>query len=217
MSDYSTPPSVVLGFGSQGCWKTGYAFHYMLNAGAVCNFIFDDLGQAQKRLRLRPCNTERECELALPGRWVCFNPHVMFKECPERNVTASQAVANALAWFATWARNVSKRGPGRKIFFADETWQHMDARGAPPEVENIARTGRWDDLELYLATHRPSEYPRNIRALVTEWVCGPTIDPLDLDAVRPYFAGVDRCRTLPKGTFIVYSREHGTEKTVKCW
>jgi len=46
---------------------------------------------------------------------------------------------------------------------------------------------------------------------VTEWVCFNTIEPGELDAVRPYFRGVDQVAGLPKGSFIGYNRESGEE------
>lgn len=208
MSDYTLDPNVVLIFGAQKSGKTGYAFSYMLNAGAACNFIFDDTGQAQRRLRVRACNTERECEEALATRWVVFNPHVMFKANPTLQISGRQALRNALMWFASWSLGASKRGPGRKIFFADEAWQHMDGRGAPEEIEDIVRQGRWEDLEILLATHRPSEFPRNIRALLTEIVAFNTQDDYDLDAVKPYMpkTAVAVLPTLQRGEFIAHSR-----------
>jgi hypothetical protein len=202
LSDWSLNPNVVLLFGRQKSGKTGYAFRYLLNAGAACNFIFDDRGQAQKRLGIAAAGTERECEQALAGRWVCFNPYRMF---------GPTKLADAFRWFCHWTLEVSKRGPGRKVLFIDEAWQFVDARSAPQELEDIIRTGRAEDLEILMATHRPSEYPRNVRALVTEWVCFNTIDGRDLDAVRDYYAGVDRCATLPKGEFLAFNTDDLTE------
>lgn len=36
-------------------------------------------------------------------------------------------------------------------------------------------------------------------------------EPGELDAVRPYFRGVDRVADLPRGRFIAYNRESGGE------
>ena len=208
MSDWTLDPHVTLVFGAQKSGKTSFCFHYLLNVEAACIFIFDDRGQAQRRLGLKPCGTERECEAALATQWVCFNPYRMFD---------AVKLVDAFRWFCHWTLTVSRRGPGKKVLFADEAWQFMDSRSAPQELENIVRTGRAEDLELLLATHRPIEYPKNIRALVTEWVCFNTIDPHDLDEVRPYFAGVDRCAVLPKGQFIGYNRESGAELSGRLW
>lgn len=208
MSDWTLDPHVTLIFGAQKSGKTSAALRYLLNVEAACIFIFDDRGQAQRRLGLRASGTELECEQALCTRWVCFNPYRMFQPAQ---------LVDAFRWFCHWTLEVSKRGPGKKVMFADEAWQFMDARSAPIELENIVRTGRAEDLELLLATHRPSEYPKNVRALVTEWICFHTIDPYDLDAVRPYFAGVDRVAALPKGQFLAYNRESGGELHGRLW
>ena len=114
-------------------------------------------------------------------------------------------------WFCKWAMAVSRRGPGRKILFVDELWQWCDARSIPDELGDVVRTGRTEGLELLSATHSPRDYHRDIRRMVTEWVCFNTVEPADVDAIRPYFAGVDRITTLPRGKFIAYSRESGQE------
>jgi hypothetical protein len=49
------------------------------------------------------------------------------------------------------------------------------------------------------------------RAEVTEWVCFSMNEPGELDAVRPYFRGVDRRADSPRGSFIVCNRESGDE------
>ena len=42
-------------------------------------------------------------------------------------------------------------------------------------------------------------------------LCFATQEPGELDAVRPYFRGVDRVAALPRGAFIAYNRESGEE------
>jgi hypothetical protein len=49
----------------------------------------------------------------------------------------------------------------------------------------------------------------DLRAEVTEWVCFSMMAPAELDAVRPYFSGVDAAATLPRGEFISYNVESG--------
>ena len=71
----------------------------------------------------------------------------------------------AFRWFCHWTFEVSRRGPGQKVFYADELWHFADAQNLPGE----------------------------------------------LDAVRPYFRGVDRVADLPRGSFIAYNRESGEE------
>jgi hypothetical protein len=119
----------------------------------------------------------------------------------------------AFRWFCAWVFDVARRGPGKKIFFADELAQFVENRAdrLPMELETIARQGRTENLELLSSTQFPKDYARPIRAAVTEWVCFSTDEPDDLDAVRPYFRGVDAVAGLPRGQFIAYNRESGTE------
>jgi len=202
MPDYSIPPSITLVFGQSGTGKTTFAFRYLLNAPAACVFIFDDRGQAAQRLRLRPCGTARECELAVPTRTVCFNPHIMFP---------GSKLPDAFRWFCHWVFQVSKRGPGKKILFVDELWQWTDARTIPEELENVVRTGRTENLELVSATHRPREYHVLIRSQCTEFVAFNLCEPAELDAIRPYWAGVDKAAKLPRGHFLACNRDSGAE------
>lgn len=221
MSDWTLEPHVALVFGAQRSGKTSFCFSYLLNVGEItptaCVFIYDDRGQAQRRLKLKPCGTARECEAALGTGWVCFDPNVMFRPNEKLGISATDALRNGFAWFCKWVLAASRRGPGRKVFFADEVWQFMDARSVPFELEDLVRTGRAENLSVILATHRPSEYHRNVRALVTEWVCFNTIDENDLAAVRPYFKDVDRAATLPKGQFLSYNREDGELRAGRLW
>ncbi len=87
----------------------------------------------------------------------------------------------------------------------------MDAQRLPVELERVARMGRAENLELLTATQHPRDYHRDIRAEVTEWVCFSMTEPGELEAVRPYFPGVDRVATLPRSQFIAYNRESGAE------
>jgi hypothetical protein len=81
----------------------------------------------------------------------------------------------------------------------------------PAELEKVARMGRAENLELLTATQHPRDYHRDLRAEVTEWVCFQTTEPGDLDAVRPYFSGVDCVTALARGSFISYNRESSAE------
>ena len=87
----------------------------------------------------------------------------------------------------------------------------MDTNSLPSELELVARMGRSENLELLSATQHPRDYHRDIRAEVTEWVCFSMDEPGELDAVRPYFRGVDRVAQLPRGSFIAYNRESGAD------
>lgn len=98
-------------------------------------------------------------------------------------------------------------GPWKKVFFVDEQWKFCDARRLPDELERIVRTGRFYELQYVSATHRPRDYHPKIRALVTEWIGFNTVEPDELDAVRPYFSDVDKVASLPRGSWISYFRD----------
>jgi hypothetical protein len=208
MPDYSNPASITLVFGQGSSGKTTFVLRLLINApGVACRFIFDDRGQAADRLGLKLCNTAAQCEAALPSRWVCFNPHVMFP---------GPKLPDALRWFTRWTMDVSQRGPGNKILFIDEAWQWWDSRNAPPdEIQDVVRTGRIHGLKFVSATHSPREFHADIRRLVTEWVGFNTVEKKDLEAIRNYWPGVDKVATLQRGEFISYFRETSVETVGK--
>jgi len=200
MPDYSLQSSNTLIFGQSGSCKSTFAINLLLNARPACRFIFDwKESEISRRLKIKPACTARECELAVPTRFVCLNPYPMF----------GSKLYDALRWFAHWAKEVSMRGPGPKIFYVDELWKFTDSHNAAPEeVEDIVRgIARAYGLQFLSSTQHPRDYHRNIRAEVTEWVCFNTIEPGDLEAVRPYFSGVDAAAKLPRGKFIAYNRD----------
>lgn len=200
MPDYSRPSSITLIFGQSSSGKTTFAFSYLLNVrGVACRFIFDDRGQAAARLKLKPCGTARECELALATGWVCFNPHVAFP---------GERYSGAFPWFCDWTMDCCKRGPGRKIVMIDELWEYSHSRKpVPPKLENIIRTGRTEGLEFLSATHSPKEYHELIRSQATEFVAFNTIEPAQLDSIRPYWPGVVKAADLPKGHYLAFNRD----------
>lgn len=115
----------------------------------------------------------------------------------------------ALRWFAKWVFQVSTRGPGKKILYVDELKNFASKFYVPPEINRVARMGRAENLELVTSTQYPRDYHTDLRSAVTEWICFSTTEPAELDAVRPYFAGVDAVARLSKGEFISYNRENG--------
>jgi hypothetical protein len=50
-----------------------------------------------------------------------------------------------------------------------------------------------------------------IRSQCTEFVAFNTVEPAELDAIRPYWAGVDKAAKLSKGHFVAYNRDSGAE------
>lgn len=206
MPDYSLPSSVTLTFGQSSSGKTTFNLSLLLNARVACRFIFDwKEVECSRRLKRPSVTTEKECEMALASRFVCFNPIPRW----------GADLFAALDWFASWAIKVCSRQPGPNIspsiFSVDELWKFCDAhKEPPPAVDEIVRgIARPHGLQFISSTQHPRDYHRSIRAEVTEWICFNTIEPGDLDAVRPYFAGVDAAAKLPKGHFIAYNRNSG--------
>ena len=222
MPDYSLPPSVILSSGRSGCGKTSFVFRYLVNraseqklnpARAACIFIFDWKLEASRRLGIPAVTTLHGCESALASRWVVFNPHPMFPGTERIRTPEGEWGMNderaALRWFSRWVFEVSTRGPGKKILYVDELKNFASKFYVPPEINRIARMGRAENLELVISTQYPRDYHTDLRSAVTEWICFNTTEPAELDAVRPYFAGVDAVARLRKGEFISYYRENG--------
>jgi hypothetical protein len=204
MPNYANPRSIILVFGAGECGKTGFAIKYVLNVPASCRFIFDHKGQIAHRLKLKACGTAAECEAAVPTGWVVFNPFIMFQ---------AHQLVDAFRWFCFWAMQVSDRDNGqhKKILFVDELWELTDNRTLPVELETIVRTGRHVNLEFLSCTHQPREYHVLIRSQVTEFVAFNTVEPYQLEAIRPYWSGVDQAAALGKGEFIAVNRESRAE------
>jgi GTPase SAR1 family protein len=224
MSDYSLPACVTLVFGRSGCGKTSFAFRYIANAltvqdsnhdPAACVFIFDWKLEASRRFGISPITSEHGFEAALASRLVVFNPNVMFPG--DRPVTGpdGKEVLNDLymgfRWFCKRVFEISTRGPGKKILYADELREYVSKYVVPPELSRVARAGRAEHLELLMSTQYPRDYHTDLRSAVTEWVCFSTDEPAELDAVRPYYANVDRVKGLAKGRFLAWNRDTRAE------
>ena len=57
----------------------------------------------------------------------------------------------------------------------------------------------------------PRDFFKTIREEVTEWVCFNINEPDNLDAVRPYFSGVNRVTALRPGEYLAFNRNSGAE------
>jgi GTPase SAR1 family protein len=218
MPDYSLAPCVTLVFGRSGSGKTTFCFRYLANAltaqpangnPAACVFIFDWKLEAAQKFGVAACGTEAQCVAAMATRLVIFNPFVMFQPEPGKELPEKRA----FKWFCQWVFSMAKTGPGKKILFADELAMFIDRLNSqmPYELQLIVRQGRAENLELLTATQYPKDYPPDVRKGVTEWVCFNTNEPEDLDAIRPYFRGVDVVTDFPAGEFIAYNRASGAE------
>ncbi len=196
MGDHTLEPANTLIVGMTGSGKSTYAYRYLLNAPAACRFIFDDLGRAATRLKVRPVGTVKQCEDALASRWVIFNPHVMFPG----------ATRDAFRWFCKWSYEVSKRGPGKKLLLVDEIWQWQNNLAIPQELALVCQTGREENLELVCCTQMPHKINSSITGQSTELVCFRTDERLALDAVRDLRGEVAKVENLPPGEWISYNR-----------
>ena len=196
MGDFRLEPALTAIVGMTGSGKSTYAYRYLLNAPAACRFIFDDLGRAATRLKVRPVGTVKQCEDALASRWVIFNPHVMFPG----------ATRDAFRWFCKWAYEVSKRGPGKKFLLVDEVWQWQNNLQIPAELALVVQTGREENLELVCCTQLPHNINSSILGQSTELVCFRVDERLALDTIRDLRADVAKVENLPMGHWISYNR-----------
>ncbi len=218
--DYSLDSRSTLIFGRKGSGKTTFALRYLLNrakeqslndAPAACTFIFDYKGEASHRLGLPACATAWQCVASLASRWVCFNPRIMFRPAAGENFDGADR--RAFRWFCQWVFSIANSGPGNKVLYVDELRRFIPSRSdlIPLEVDQIFREGRAAGIETVMSTQYPRDFSKNIREEVTEWVCFNINEPDNLDAVRPYFGGIDRVAVLRPGEFIAFNRETGRE------
>ena len=180
-----------------GSGKSTFAYRYLLNANCACRFIFDDLGRAATRLRMRPAVTAQELENALASRWVIFNPHRMFPG----------DTLSAFRFFCRWVYDASCRGTGKKLVLIDEVWQWQNGHMIPPELALCAQTGREENLELVLATQLPHRINASIVGQSTELVCFFLQERLALKCISDDL-GFDRSivEALPLGSFVAWNR-----------
>lgn len=191
MGDYTLQPASTLVVGMHGSGKTTFAFRYLLNAECVCRFIFDDMGRAATRLRVRPAYTARELELSLASRWCVFNPHRMFPGETDQ----------AFKFFCQWVYDVSKRGPGKKLVLVDEVWQWVSPHAIPREFAQMVQAGREENIELVSCTQMPHRLNSSMVGQATELVCFRLQGHLALDCVELFGVDRDTVSKLPLGTF----------------
>lgn len=182
-----------------GSGKTTFALRYLLNVPCACRFIFDDLGRAATRLKLRPASTANELETALALRWVVFNPHRMFPG----------DVKAAFRFFCHWVYQASRRGEGKKVLLVDELWQFCTADAIPRELALVSQAGREENIELLTATQRPELVNASITGACTELVCFKLSEPDGLRCVGKLGATREEIAALPLGTFQAYNRMSG--------
>ena len=196
MSDYTLAPSLTVIAGKSGSGKSTFAYRHLINTPAAARFIFDDLGRAAVRLRVRPCFTAAELEGSLPSRWSIFNPHRMFPGNTKE----------AFNFFCEWVYRTSQRGPGKKLFLVDEVWQWQDGRVMPKALATIVQTGREENIEFVCATQLPQDVNDAITGQSTELVCFRLDEPKALTRVRELGADAAAVSALPMGSFVSYSR-----------
>lgn len=195
-----------------GSGKTTFGLLFLLNSPAACNFIFDWNDRIGPRLSgktipgsqypFRVAYTENEIEAAINTRWVIFNPKRMFEGAMFDRKTATQA----LRYFAKKAREVSKRGPGKKSFYVPELWMFSTEDSIPPELALLAQDGRQDEVRLIVDTQRPELTNASVTGQCTELVCFRLDEPDALRAVSKLGMPLDKVRNLPLGTFISLNR-----------
>ena len=197
MPDDSLPNHLTLTCGLSGYGKTCFDIAVMLNARLACRFIFDAWkdNEISRRTRRRAVFTKDDCEAQLACKWVCFDPRCYASK------------GEGLKWFAEWASQVSKRGPGAKILYIPEYRMMCNGLKQPPqEVESIARgVSRADGLQLLLSAQHPRDFSLDIRAEVTEWVCFHLEIEEDIEVVKEFFPAVDMVKDFPPGKFVAYS------------
>lgn len=220
MQDFSLESTSTLIFGRKGTGKTSFALRFLVNkaieqplnerpAGTI--FIFDYKLEASMRLGIPAVGTEHGCEQALQNRIVIFNPRAMFLPLEGENFEGVDR--RAFRWFCQWVFSVAQRGPGTKLFYVDELRRLIPSRSdlIPLEVDQIFREGRTVGIETLMSTQYPRDFSKTIREEVSEWVCFNINEPDNLDAVRPYFPGVDEVAMLGKGEFIAFNRDSRTK------
>jgi hypothetical protein len=196
MSNYAASPRSTLIVGMTGSGKTTFALKYLQRSPVACRFIFDDQAQASNRLKIPLASTPEEMDRALATRWVCYNPHVMFKG--EQN--------KAFAWFCEWAFEAAKRGPGWKQIMVDEIWRFQDRDKIPQPLAVVSQMGRVEELELVSLTQHPHLVNSSITGSSTEMICFRLDESIELLKIKKLGAPAEEVQKLPLGSYIALNR-----------
>ena len=207
MNDCELPPENILAVGMTRSGKTTFAIKYLLNQKAACRFLFDDGGRYSRRLGVSAHYTELDCEKALAGGWVIFNPARMFPD----------DFAAAFRWYCAWVYDCAGRGNGRKILAVDELWQWCDARNMPKEFRLVTQAGSERGIRLLLATQEPHRLNSSILGQTTELVCFRLQEPKSWDCIRDLGADPDAVSRLPMGHFVSRNRLSGATLAGRMW
>jgi hypothetical protein len=207
MNDYNLPPENILVVGMTRSGKTSLGIKYLLNQNAACRFLFDDGGRFSRRLGVSSHGTESECEAALAGRWVLFNPARMFPD----------DYAAAFRWFCAWVYDCAGRGNGRKILVVDELWQWCDARTMPREFRLVTQAGSERGIRLLLTTQEPHRLNSAVLGQTTELICFRCQEPRSLACLRDLGADDVAVSALAMGQFISFDRLGGGKLSGQMW
>ena len=146
----------------------------------------------------RPAHTQSQLEASLAGRWCIFNPGRMFPGAMfDRKI--GQA---ALRYFAAFVRNVSKRGPGRKLFAVAELWNFCTEDSIPAELAMLAQDGRSDEVQFVFDTQRPEKLNPSVIGAATEIVSFRLDEKQALKTVAEMGHDASQVRALPFGSFV---------------
>lgn len=200
-SDYTLPNVSTVVAGKTGTGKTTFVIRLLLNTPCAARFVFDDRGQVSHRLNLPMAATLAECERALASQWILFNPHPCFPG----------DTAGGFRWWCEWAYRVSKRGPGRKLFFVDEVWRHVNPNTIPKELAVVIQEGRSAGLQPITATQRPHRLNEAILGSASELVAFRLEHRKSLKAIEEMGGDPVRVKNLPlDGSFISFNLDAGT-------
>lgn len=107
----------------------------------------------------------------------------------------------------------ARRGPGKKVFLADEVWRWCTPQAIPREFAALAQMGRAENLELMTATQLPHKVNASVTGQATEVVCFRLDEPLALSRMRELGGDSEAVKNLPLGNFVAWNRLSGGRLT----